>query len=155
VGHVFKQKQLQLWLHNLNVTSKVIISDRFTKEKNHYWLTQINSCGMIRSFRSTRYTSAVVTSLVLCCEVPVKGRSCPSELRFCTIRKTQMIHYEFEWDISFTVYIYIYISWRNRIFRDLERGPLRLVSTTKELLGRKSSGSGLESREHGRRNPSR
>jgi hypothetical protein len=31
----------------------------------------------------------------------------------------------------------------------LERGPLRLVSTTEELLGRKSSDSGLESREYG------
>jgi hypothetical protein len=37
----------------------------------------------------------------------------------------------------------------------LERGPLSLVSTTEELLGRKSSGSGLENREYGRRNPSR
>jgi hypothetical protein len=37
----------------------------------------------------------------------------------------------------------------------LERGPLGLVSTTEELLGRNSSGSGLESREHGRRDPSR
>jgi hypothetical protein len=35
----------------------------------------------------------------------------------------------------------------------LERGPLSLASTFKELLGRKSSGSGLESRECGRRNP--
>jgi hypothetical protein len=34
------------------------------------------------------------------------------------------------------------------------RGPLSLVSTTEELLQRKSSGSGLESREHGRRDPS-
>jgi hypothetical protein len=33
----------------------------------------------------------------------------------------------------------------------LERGPLSLVSTTEELLGRNSSGSGLESREYGRR----
>jgi hypothetical protein len=32
----------------------------------------------------------------------------------------------------------------------LERGPLSLVSTTEELLERKSSGSGLESREYGR-----
>jgi hypothetical protein len=29
--------------------------------------------------------------------------------------------------------------------------PLRLVSTIEELLGRKSSGSGLENREYGRR----
>jgi hypothetical protein len=35
----------------------------------------------------------------------------------------------------------------------LERGPLRLVSTTEELLGRKSSGSDLESRDCGRRDP--
>jgi hypothetical protein len=33
----------------------------------------------------------------------------------------------------------------------LERGPLSLVSTIAELLGRKSSGSGLENREYGRR----
>jgi hypothetical protein len=32
----------------------------------------------------------------------------------------------------------------------LERGPLSLVSTTEELLGRKSSVSGLENREYGR-----
>jgi hypothetical protein len=36
---------------------------------------------------------------------------------------------------------------------DLKRGPLSLVSITEELLRRKSSGSGLESREYGRRNP--
>jgi hypothetical protein len=37
----------------------------------------------------------------------------------------------------------------------LERGPLSLVSTIEELLGRKSSGCGLEIREYGRRDPSR
>jgi hypothetical protein len=37
----------------------------------------------------------------------------------------------------------------------LERGPFSLVSTTVELLERNSSGSGLESREYGRRDPSR
>jgi hypothetical protein len=37
----------------------------------------------------------------------------------------------------------------------LERGSLSLVSTTEKLLGRKSSGSGLENREYGRRDPSR
>jgi hypothetical protein len=37
----------------------------------------------------------------------------------------------------------------------LERGPLSLVSTTEELLGRNSSGFGLENREYGRRDPSR
>jgi hypothetical protein len=37
----------------------------------------------------------------------------------------------------------------------LERGPLSLVSTTEELLGIKSSGSGLENREYGRRDPLR
>jgi hypothetical protein len=37
----------------------------------------------------------------------------------------------------------------------LEWGPLSLVSTIEELLGRKSSGSGLEIREYGRRDSSR
>jgi hypothetical protein len=38
---------------------------------------------------------------------------------------------------------------------DLERDPLSLVSTTKDLLERKSSGSGLENREYVRRDLSR
>jgi hypothetical protein len=37
----------------------------------------------------------------------------------------------------------------------LERGSLSLVSTTEELLGRKSSSSLLENPEYGRRDPSR
>jgi hypothetical protein len=36
----------------------------------------------------------------------------------------------------------------------LERGPLSLVSTIEKLLGRKSSGSRLETRDYGRREPS-
>jgi hypothetical protein len=35
----------------------------------------------------------------------------------------------------------------------LERDPLSLVSTTEELLERKSSGSGLENRKYGRKDP--
>jgi hypothetical protein len=38
---------------------------------------------------------------------------------------------------------------------DLERGPLSLVITTEELLGRKSSDSGLENREYGSGDPPR
>jgi hypothetical protein len=37
----------------------------------------------------------------------------------------------------------------------LERGPLSLVSTIEVLLERKHIVSGLENREHGRRDPSR
>jgi hypothetical protein len=33
----------------------------------------------------------------------------------------------------------------------LERGPLSLVNTIEQLLQRKSSGSGLENRDYGRR----
>jgi hypothetical protein len=43
-------------------------------------------------------------------------------------------------------------SRRYQIFREvvsLERGPLSLVGTTEELLGRESSGFCLESREYG------
>jgi hypothetical protein len=49
-------------------------------------------------------------------------------------------------------------SRRYQIFWEavgLERGPLSLVSTSEELLGRKRSGSGLENREYGRRDSSR
>jgi hypothetical protein len=37
----------------------------------------------------------------------------------------------------------------------LQRGPLSLVSTIEELLGRKSSGFGLENRDYCRRDPPR
>jgi hypothetical protein len=37
----------------------------------------------------------------------------------------------------------------------LERGPLSLVSIIEELRGRNSSGSGLENREYGHRDPLR
>jgi hypothetical protein len=37
------------------------------------------------------------------------------------------------------------------VFTDNIRGPLSLVSTIEELLQRKRSGSGLESREYGHR----
>jgi hypothetical protein len=37
----------------------------------------------------------------------------------------------------------------------MERDPLILVSTIEKLLGRKSSGSGLEGREYGRKDPLR
>jgi hypothetical protein len=41
------------------------------------------------------------------------------------------------------------------VLRSLERGPLSLVNTIEELLGRKRSGSGLESREYGCKDSSR
>jgi hypothetical protein len=44
------------------------------------------------------------------------------------------------------------ISWE---VLGLEQGPLNLVSTIEELLERNSSGSDLESREYGRRDPPR
>jgi hypothetical protein len=43
-------------------------------------------------------------------------------------------------------------SWRYQIFWEVV-DPLSLVSTTEELLVRKSSGSGLENRDYGRRDP--
>jgi hypothetical protein len=49
-------------------------------------------------------------------------------------------------------------SRRYQIFREvvgLELGPLSLVSTIEELLGRKTSGSSLEIGEYGRRDPLR
>jgi hypothetical protein len=49
-------------------------------------------------------------------------------------------------------------SRRYQIFWEvvgMERRPLSLVTTTEELFDRKSSGSGLEIREYGHRDPSR
>jgi hypothetical protein len=49
-------------------------------------------------------------------------------------------------------------GYRIQIFWEavgLKRGPLSQVSITEKLFERKSSGSGLESREYDLRNPSR
>jgi hypothetical protein len=56
--------------------------------------------------------------------------------------------------INFILYPYIYVWWSEKNYQR-ERGPLSLVSTTEDLLERKSSGSGLESPEYGRRELSR
>jgi hypothetical protein len=51
---------------------------------------------------------------------------------------------------------YGFDSWHYQTFGEvvgLERGPLSFMSTIEELLGRKSSGSGLESRECARMDP--
>jgi hypothetical protein len=47
------------------------------------------------------------------------------------------------------------IPGTTKIVVGLERSPLSLVSTTEELLGRNSIGSGLEGQEYGRRDLSR
>jgi hypothetical protein len=52
----------------------------------------------------------------------------------------------------------VFDSRRYQIFWEvvgLEQGPLSLVSTIEELLGRNSSRSGLENREYGRGDPLR
>jgi hypothetical protein len=66
------------------------------------------------------------------------------------------------WFSGQSSWLQIQRSWfdsrRYQIFCEvvgLERGPLSLVSTIEELLGRKSIGSGLENREYCHRDPSR
>jgi hypothetical protein len=66
------------------------------------------------------------------------------------------------WSSDQSSWLQIQRSWFDsqsyRIFWEvvgLERGPISLVSTIEELLERKNSGSDLESREYGRRDPSR
>jgi hypothetical protein len=52
----------------------------------------------------------------------------------------------------------MFYSRRYQIIQEvvgLERGPLSLVSTNEELLGRKRSGSGLQSREYDHKDPLR
>jgi hypothetical protein len=65
------------------------------------------------------------------------------------------------WSSGQNSWLQIQRSWFNsrryQIFWQvvgIEQGPLSLVSTIDDLLGRKSSVSGLENREYGRRNPS-
>jgi hypothetical protein len=58
---------------------------------------------------------------------------------------------------NITFYLFIWpVEYFSKIYVvGLERDPLGLVSTTEELLERKSSDSGLEIREYGRRDSSR
>jgi hypothetical protein len=64
------------------------------------------------------------------------------------------------WSIGQSPWLHIqgsrFDSRRYQILREvvrLKRDPLNLVSTIEELLGRNGSGSGLEIREYGRRDP--
>jgi hypothetical protein len=66
------------------------------------------------------------------------------------------------WSSGQSSWLQTHRSWfdfrRYQVFWEvmgLERGPLSLVSTIKELLGRKNCGFGQESGEYGRRDPSR
>jgi hypothetical protein len=71
-------------------------------------------------------------------------------------------HWECMWSSGQSSWLQIqrarFDSRRYQIFWEvvgLERGPLSLVSAIEELLGRKSSFSGLERRDYGCRDPSR
>jgi hypothetical protein len=66
------------------------------------------------------------------------------------------------WSSGQSSWLQIQRSWFNsrhyQIFWEvvgLERGPLSLVSTTEELLGRKIGGCGLENQGYGHGDPSR
>jgi hypothetical protein len=84
-----------------------------------------------------------------------------------TLFGTVSIHGKFKYDfwlreaflldnfISAQFLLKLLLPTQNYITMDNEQGPLSLVITIKELLERRSSCSGLENREYGRRDPSR
>jgi hypothetical protein len=104
----------------------------------------------------------VLNVFIIVLLLPVTDRVKASEGR--TLRSYMQV-------VCIYIYIYIYIydsfcvlvvrspgfdSRRYQIFWQVmgpERGPLSLVSTIEELLGRKSRGSGIENQEYGRRDP--
>jgi hypothetical protein len=72
-----------------------------------------------------------------------------------------LLHYSPLWSTGQSSWLHIQRSGlKSRLYQifwevvGLERGPFSLVSTTEELLGRKSSGSGLEIREYSPKDPS-
>jgi hypothetical protein len=88
-------------------------------------------------------------------------RSCWVTLLGNCLRKCS-IHVSVSWSSGQSSWLQIqrsgFDSRNYQIFSEvvgLERGPFSLVSTIEELLGRQSSGSGLENREYGRRDPPR
>jgi hypothetical protein len=97
------------------------------------------------------------------CFIPVDRKSLP--LPFTNLRSFQLHIWPFRSPLCSSgqsSWLQIqrpgFDSRRCQIFWEavrLERGPPNLVSTTEELLERKSSGFCLESREYGRRDPSR
>jgi hypothetical protein len=115
-----------------------------------------------RGFEShLRHKFLSVILLCLCCIVQVaalrqKGVHCledPWEVNNFSICPTVLTIPGFAWnDQGINNKKITAIFWE---VVGLERGPLSLVSTTEEPLGRKSGCSGLEIREYGRRGPSR
>jgi hypothetical protein len=105
--------------------------------------------GATELLKGWEENNATVTLLLAPLTNPMRGSSSweidksgsSDNQETATLYETQnVIKREFSSNIFFLVTI---------IFR----GPLSLVSTTEELLGTKSSGSGLEISEYGRRGP--
>jgi hypothetical protein len=98
--------------------------------------------------------------------MPVLGDGWPSHILrmwpsrcYNLQRKHLQVHYYHQWNLKRSpLWSSGQSSWRCQIFWQvvgLEQGPLSLVSTTEEILGRNSRRCGLEIREYGRRDPSR
>jgi hypothetical protein len=111
----------------------------------------------VRARKERRYT------LLLQYEVPIKNPM-HNQVSYIWRSNTDPVPYQRPplWSSGQSSWLQIQRSGsdsrRYQIFWEvvgLERGPLSLLSTTEELLRRKSSGSGLESRKCGRSDPSR
>jgi hypothetical protein len=97
----------------------------------------------------------------------MEGSLQTSDLKFSVCEHGDLNHYKTRYKDE--IYFQMVCSWLqiqksgfdSRHYKSfweavgLEQGPLILVSTIEELLERKSSGSGLESREYGHRDQSR
>jgi hypothetical protein len=130
------------------------------------FLSSCTTGGLSREgFRSTGLVSQLVYRLCgLVVRVPGYRSRGPDFLRSSGSGTGSTQPREYNWGATWICGLSGQSSWlqiqrsgfdspRYQIFWEvvgLERGPLRLMSTIEELLGRKSSGSGLESREYGR-----
>jgi hypothetical protein len=142
------------------------MSDQLTFERIFTGiLALLVSLSRETSSRTLKWSSCdyLTASVVQWSEFLARERKC---IVSCEVR-TEFICYVEEsrpplWSSSESSWLQIqgsvFDSRRYQIFWEvvgLEPGPLSLGSTTEELLGRKSSGSGLENREYGRGDSSR
>jgi hypothetical protein len=130
------------WLQNWDVLcflwGKNWIYICYVEESNRLCVLVLSVLG----YRTEMYCFLWGTNWICICYVEESNRLCGLVLRVPCLQIQRsgfdFRRYQISWEVV-----------------GLERGPLSLVGTTEELLGRKSIGSDLENRYYGRRDSSR
>jgi hypothetical protein len=110
------------------------------------WLSAANGGNIPQLQPLMLFTAAEISSLLRLCQDSFVYLSERDRLCGLVVKNSWIKIQRFDYSLRYQIFWGVV---------GLERGPLSLLSTIEELRGRESRGSGIENREHGRRDPSR